>query len=608
MPVRPGTYNLSGTGALSTAADQYIGYTGTGTFNQTGGTNTIADGKNLDIGSGAGSVGVYNLSGGSLTVSGRVAMGLAGGASVPARGTFNQTGGTIGANSLQLGGDVGSAGVYNQTGGVLTVGQIQVASLGSGTYTLSDAGALSAQRLTIGGPGFSDRFGSFDQTGGTNSLDTLALIKGSYSLSGGTLRFNTYTRSSTGTFFFNAGTIQVRGNRSIGTDPAIHDLFGSVPNIAAGKGLTVEGSATLLTSVTLDGGTFTSGSLTSASNLHLQRGTFNLTNQAVSIGGGGLLGGTLDLNDDMTVNVTLGITNQGLVTGDGQLGGTFTNAIGGELRGEPGRSLKLTGPGNANSGQINLLGGLVEFTQGLTNNAGGLISGNGSLIVRGGLVNHGTMNFSGSANVVGDVTNSATGKVISSGGGPTTFFDDVVNNGEIRTSPGGFTVFFGSLSGNGAFTGTGTVNIEGDLLPGNSPGVLTFEGALVLGPTASMVVELGGMAAGREYDQLQVGGLLSLDGTLEVVLLDQFRPTLGDRFDMFDYSALDGRFDAITLPPLPTGRYWDTAELYTSGTISVSAIPEPAAVCLWIVASVCVAFACRRRRRVPECTQWKTLA
>src|SRR5262249_14904277 len=148
-----------------------------------------------------------------------------------------------------------------------------------------------------------------------------------------------------------------------------------------GKALTTDGTANLLTAVTINGGTLSASAITHGYNLVLQRGTLNITNQALTISSSGTLGSTLDLNDDMTVNVTLGTTNQGLVTGDGEIGGTFTNSATGELRGEPGKSLKLTGASNVNAGQINLLGGMVEFTQNLSNNSGAFISGNGTLKV-----------------------------------------------------------------------------------------------------------------------------------------------------------------------------------------------------------------------------------
>jgi hypothetical protein len=290
-------------------------------------------------------------------------------------------------------------------------------------------------------------------------------------------------------------------------------------------------------------------------------------NQAITIGASGPLGSALDVNEDMTVNVTLGITNQGLVTGDGQIGGTFANAATGELRAQAGRSLQLTGANNTNAGQIKLLGGELEFTQNLTNSTGAFISGNGSLIVAGGLTNQGTMNFAGTANIDGAVTNAPGGKIISGGGGATIFYDDVTNNGEIRTSTNGFTVFFGSVSGSGTFTGTGTVNFEGDLSPGSSPATVNFAGDVVLGPEATLQIELGGTTAGTQYDQIIVAGKLTLDGTLEINLINGFIPSAGQTFDILNWGSLAGAFSALDLPTLP-GLTWNTAQL-TSGILSV---------------------------------------
>jgi hypothetical protein len=271
----------------------------------------------------------------------------------------------------------------------------------------------------------------------------------------------------------------------------------------------------------------------------------------------------------MTVNATLGLTNAGLVTGDGHLGGAFTNAAAGELRAEPGRSLTLYGAGNTNAGQINLYGGMLDFTQTLANNAGGFISGNGTLKTAG-LTNNGTVNFSGLANVVGDVTNSAGGKIISSGGGPTTFFDDVANQGEIRTTAGSFTVFYGAATGAGSYTGPGTVNFEGDLKPGNSAAAITFAGDVVFGPEASLDIELGGASAGAGYDQLNIAGKLTLGGGLNVALINGFSPAIGQSFDILNWNTLSGAFSSVTLPMLPAGRTWDVSQLYAIGVLAVA--------------------------------------
>lgn len=62
-----GIYNLSGTGSLITATDEYIGCSGTGTFNQSGGRHTITGSMTLAVNANTGN-GTYNHTGGTLTV------------------------------------------------------------------------------------------------------------------------------------------------------------------------------------------------------------------------------------------------------------------------------------------------------------------------------------------------------------------------------------------------------------------------------------------------------------------------------------------------------------------------------------------------------------
>jgi T5SS/PEP-CTERM-associated repeat protein/autotransporter-associated beta strand protein len=520
-----------------------VGVFGSSTLLVTGG-GTLAIGSNSFIGYAAGRNGSATISGPGTTwlTTDEITVGYAG------NGTLEITSGGMLNNlgSGHIGRDIGSAGTVTVRGlgSAWNAGyNLIVGDDGEGTLNIEDRALV-------------------------NVGETLYIPQGTVNLSGGTLRFDGYNR--TGTFNFNSGTIQLAGNRNVGTDVAIADLFGVEPTIPTGKGLTVEGTTTLTTAITVDGGTFTVGRLVNPSNLQLNRGTLNVTNQALTIGAGGLFGSTLDLASDVTMNISLGTQNQGLVTGDGQLGGTFNNAIGGELRAEPGRSLKLTGSANANSGQINLLGGLVEFTQNLTNNAGGFISGNGSLIVRNGLTNNGTMNFSGTTNILGDTTNSAGGKIIAAAGGPTTFFDDVTNQGQIRTSVGSYTVFFGSVTGAGTFAGPGAVNFEGDLKPGNSAAAVQFAGDVALGSDAALRIELGGKALGSQYDHIRVSGDLSLDGSLIVSLFNNFAPTIGQSFNILDWGTLSGTFSLLTLPAIP-GLTWNTSQLYTTGVLSIAA-------------------------------------
>lgn len=212
----------------------------------------------------------------------------------------------------------------------------------------------------------------------------------------------------------------------------------------------------------------------------------------------------------------------------------MTNSATGQIRAEAGKTLTFTGAIAANLGTFTLLGGTLEFTTAITNSTTGFISGDGTLITAG-LTNSGNLAFSGNARIFGDVTNAAGARIVTSGGGTTTFYDDVIHNGtEIRTSAGCASVFFGAVSGAGPYTGTGTVYFEGDLRPGNSPAAVLYEGDLVLGGAATLTLEIGGLTLGVQYNHVSIGGTLTTDGTLDVVLYGGFTPGAGDSFDLIE--------------------------------------------------------------------------
>ncbi len=214
---------------------------------------------------------------------------------------------------------------------------------------------------------------------------------------------------------------------------------------------------------------------------------------------------------------------------------------------------------------------------------------NGILRFNAGLTNHGNVGISfGTTDVFGDINNSVSGKIVVSGGSQATFYDDVINAGVINVSGSGSVkstaVFFGDVTGAGSYPGTGTIFFEGELHPGASPAEVEFGGDLTLGAAANTVMELGGAAVGCGHDQLDVSGLLSVDGALTVELLDGFAPSYGDAFDLFDFGGLVGQFDSIQLPALAAGLAWRTDEVYRTGTVAV--VPEPGAVWLACVGMV----------------------
>lgn len=183
---------------------QYVGYSNTASFVQSGGNNSAASG--LYLGYNTGSSGSYILSGGSLSTAGSLVVANSG------SGSFVQSGGvsTIsGNNALLIGGETTASGSYSLSGsGLLSLGAIALEYIGptsvftqtggthsiagtasasltlSGTYGLSGNGLLSVTGSTGLLTEWINPSGVFTQTGGTNAVVSDLQINGSYSLSG----------------------------------------------------------------------------------------------------------------------------------------------------------------------------------------------------------------------------------------------------------------------------------------------------------------------------------------------------------------------------------------------------------------------------------------
>ena len=133
-------------------------------------------------------------------------------------------------------------------------------------------------------------------------------------------------------------------------------------------------------------------------------------------------------------------------------------------------------------------------------------------------------------------------------------------------------IFGGTLRGSGLIT-TGSGDIPGQVesrggtvAPGNGIGTLTIEGHFATADAATLAIELGGIAAGSQYDQLIVDGGATLDGTLQVSLVG-FTPFVGDEFTILAAESISGQFDNLLLP----GSYtWDVAYGPTDVVLSVT--------------------------------------
>jgi hypothetical protein len=236
-----GTYTLS-SGALNSTSSNiydYIGYSGTGTFNQTGGTHSISG--SLFLGYNWYSSGSYDLSGGQLDVFSYEGIGYDGAA------TFTQTGGTHTAHStLDVG--FGIPGTYSLSSGNLNAMAIE--NIQWGTFTQSGGthtvyGILYADQSVYPNPTYtlssgdliakSDEYigyslaGIFVQTGGTHTVTgafylgynaTVYEGNGYYALSSGdvnALSTEYVGHSGTGHFIQTGGTHEVGSHMELGS-------------------------------------------------------------------------------------------------------------------------------------------------------------------------------------------------------------------------------------------------------------------------------------------------------------------------------------------------------------------------------------------------------
>ncbi len=209
-PDSSGTYELSATGRITTNSNpsegmpEYIGYSGAGTFLQSGGTNSLAR-ASLNIGENSNSSGYYGLSGGALNSN----VGSAGEAIIIGNngsGRFVQSGGKVSplGGSCYLGYSSNGTGTYELSGGSLNVSTMSVGYGGSGTF-LQSGGQSSVFNELVGPDGTGSGVGRYIQSGGTHSVTFLSVSpQGTFQFQGGTL--STQNLVGKGVFDCTAGT------------------------------------------------------------------------------------------------------------------------------------------------------------------------------------------------------------------------------------------------------------------------------------------------------------------------------------------------------------------------------------------------------------------
>jgi T5SS/PEP-CTERM-associated repeat protein len=399
-------------------------------------------------------------------------------------------------------------------GSVWTCANLNVGYLGAGTLNIQD-GAL----VSVGSALY------------TNPIGTV-------NLNGGTLRFSTLYDSDN-RLNFNSGTIQLAGDRGIGSDATITRFFGAIPTIAAGKGLAVEGTATIATAVTLNGGTLRANSLA-------VNGSFFF--------GGGLL--------ELTGGAITGLTSLAVPTG-GEFRARGVQSL--RMAGAAGSTITATGDLTlGNAAAVNGFGTQGTLQVGANNvtllDANDVVFDSLALATLGAAGSPGTLDAANGLTVDFGGNISGFGTVST----PNDLAKPLINNGHITGDSVAQPITLpGYVKGVGTFD---NVVFTGTFSPGLSPAILTV-GNVAMSPTSTLIMELGGTLPGSGYDRIQSSGTLALDGVLKLSLINGFTPMVGQTFDLFSGASVVGAFSSVQLPVV-AGLSWNAAQL-ASGILSL---------------------------------------
>jgi autotransporter-associated beta strand protein len=222
-----GQLNLSGVSYQGIALGLQIGQAALCTFNQSGGTLNAAG---IIVGGGWQTSGTYNLSSGQV-VAGTEAIGMDQGWGQGSSGTFTQSGGSNLANSLILGYYGGDSGTFNLNGGLLILAAGPSLGGGSGAFNFGGgtiastapwSSSLNMNMSGVGGPGI------VDTTGGNIQLS--GLLSGT----GGLVKVGTGTLILTGADSYSGMTTVKAGILEIDNAMLLSNLLVSGADIQGG--------------------------------------------------------------------------------------------------------------------------------------------------------------------------------------------------------------------------------------------------------------------------------------------------------------------------------------------------------------------------------------
>jgi T5SS/PEP-CTERM-associated repeat protein len=246
------------------------------------------------------------------------------------------------------------------------------------------------------------------------------------------------------------------------------------------------------------------------------------------------------------------LNNNGAITGRGRVDAeqTISNLLAGRVQVGPGQRLVVNGGtagglGFDNDGEVNIVGGEIEFLERFTNsNAAATVT-----LRDGGAVHFPNSGFgfdstagvlattSGVNDIFGTVRiQGAASRIVVAGRSTAVFHDPVTNSG-------------------------GTIEV----FPGSTP--VFLQG---LTTTASPVLAMHVTDPAQEPNVVEVAGGAQLAGSLQITLAGGYSPRVGDRFPVLQADRITGAFDSATIPNPAGGTQFHPVYTATDVTVLVA--------------------------------------